>query len=123
MIHRFAPSLMAVTLALAAATASAQKTELQPGDFIAAVVNQDVVAASEVIQRTEKLRAEARQRGEVMPETAGLRKQALESLIEDRVLVTYARENGVKMPSFFGYMAWSSLVLLPTFLLVTWIFF
>jgi len=34
-----------------------------------------------------------------------------------------ARENGVKMPSFFGYMAWSSLVLLPTFLLVTWIFF
>jgi Na+/H+ antiporter NhaD/arsenite permease-like protein len=34
-----------------------------------------------------------------------------------------ARENGVKMPSFFGYMVWSSLVLLPTFLLVTWIFF
>jgi len=34
-----------------------------------------------------------------------------------------ARENGVKMPSFFGYMIWSGLVLLPTFLLVTWIFF
>jgi Na+/H+ antiporter NhaD/arsenite permease-like protein len=34
-----------------------------------------------------------------------------------------ARENGVKMPSFFGYMVWSSLVLLPTFLLVTWLFF
>jgi len=34
-----------------------------------------------------------------------------------------ARENGVKMPNFFGYMAWSGLVLLPTFLLITWIFF
>jgi peptidyl-prolyl cis-trans isomerase SurA len=94
MMHRLAPFV----LALAALQASAQTPPtLQPGDYIAAVVNQDVVAASEVIQRTEKLRQEARQRGEVMPETAGLRKQALESLIEDRVLVTYARENGPRV--------------------------
>jgi len=92
-MHRLAP----LVLALAALTALAQTPTLQPGDYIAAVVNQDVVAASEVIQRTERLRAEARQRGEVMPETAGLRKQALEALIEDRVLVTYARENGAKI--------------------------
>ena len=98
MMHRFVPSIFAVTLALAALHAAAQTPPtLQPGDYIAAVVNQDVVAASEVIQRTEKLRQEARQRGEVMPETAGLRKQALEALIEDRVLVTYARENGSKV--------------------------
>ncbi|MGM9482744.1 peptidylprolyl isomerase [Roseateles sp. NT4] len=93
MMHRLVP----LVLALAAFTASAQTPTLQPGDYIAAVVNQDVVAASEVIQRTERLRQEARQRGEVMPETAGLRKQALEALIEDRVLVTYARENGNKI--------------------------
>ncbi|WP_439465013.1 peptidylprolyl isomerase [Roseateles sp. NT4] len=92
-MHRLVP----LVLALAAFTASAQTPTLQPGDYIAAVVNQDVVAASEVIQRTERLRQEARQRGEVMPETAGLRKQALEALIEDRVLVTYARENGNKI--------------------------
>lgn len=90
MMHRFVP----LVLALAALNASAQTPTLQPGDYIAAVVNQDVVAASEVIQRTERLRQQARQSGEVMPETAGLRKQALEALIEDRVLVTYARENG-----------------------------
>lgn len=90
MMHRLVP----LVLALAALNASAQTPTLQPGDYIAAVVNQDVVAASEVIQRTERLRAEARQKGEVMPETAGLRKQALDALIEDRVLVTYARENG-----------------------------
>lgn len=93
MMHRLAP----LVLALAAFQASAQTPTLQPGDYIAAVVNQDVVAASEVIQRTERLRQEARQKGEVMPETAGLRKQALEALIEDRVLVTYARENGARV--------------------------
>ena len=93
MMLRLAP----LVLALVAFQASAQKTNLQPGDYIAAVVNQDVVAASEVVQRTERLRQEARQRGEVMPETAGLRKQALEALIEDRVLVTYARENGSRV--------------------------
>ena len=70
MIHRLAP----IVLALAAISASAQTAPtLQPGDYIAAVVNQDVVAASEVIQRTERLRAEARKNGEAMPETAGLR--------------------------------------------------
>lgn len=93
MMHRLAP----LVLAFAALQASAQTPTLQPGDYIAAVVNQDVVAASEVIQRTERLRQEARQRGEVMPETSGLRKQALEALIEDRVLVTYARENGPRV--------------------------
>jgi len=95
------PLLRLLTLVglMAATSAWAQGTTapLLPGDYIAAVVNQDVVAASEVILRTERLRQEARQRGEVMPETTGLRKQALEALIEDRVLVTYARENGSKV--------------------------
>ena len=34
-----------------------------------------------------------------------------------------ARQGGVKMPSFFGYLVWSGLILIPTFLLVTLIFF
>ena len=34
-----------------------------------------------------------------------------------------AEERGVRMPSFFGYMAYSGLILVPVFLLVTWIFF
>ncbi len=34
-----------------------------------------------------------------------------------------AEENGVKMPSFFGYMAWSVAILIPTFIIVTLIFF
>lgn len=34
-----------------------------------------------------------------------------------------AENRGVKMPSFFGYMAWSGAILIPTFILVTVIFF
>jgi Na+/H+ antiporter NhaD/arsenite permease-like protein len=34
-----------------------------------------------------------------------------------------AEEQGVKMPSFFGYMLWSGAFLIPCFILVTWIFF
>lgn len=34
-----------------------------------------------------------------------------------------AEENGVKMPSFFGYMIWSGLILIPSFIIVTLIFF
>lgn len=32
-------------------------------------------------------------------------------------------ENGVRMPSFFGYMKWSVLILVPVFLMDTLIFF
>jgi len=34
-----------------------------------------------------------------------------------------AEENGIRMPSFFGYMAWSGAILIPTFVVVTLAFF
>ncbi len=34
-----------------------------------------------------------------------------------------AEERGIKMPSFFGYMAWSVILLVPLFVLVTFVFF
>jgi Na+/H+ antiporter NhaD/arsenite permease-like protein len=34
-----------------------------------------------------------------------------------------AEERGVRMPSFFGYMAWSCVILLPLFGVLTWLFF
>ena len=34
-----------------------------------------------------------------------------------------AEENGIKMPSFFGYMVWSVSILIPIFLIDTLIFF
>ena len=35
---------------------------------------------------------------------------------------TIAERSGVPMPSFFGYMLYSGCILLPLFVLVTWIF-
>jgi Na+/H+ antiporter NhaD/arsenite permease-like protein len=34
-----------------------------------------------------------------------------------------AEHEGIKMPSFFGYMLYSGTILLPIFVLVTWLFF
>ncbi|MCB9496346.1 MAG: sodium:proton antiporter [Fibrobacteria bacterium] len=34
-----------------------------------------------------------------------------------------AEENGVRMPSFFGYLGWSACILLPLFVGLTWLFF
>ena len=34
-----------------------------------------------------------------------------------------AEERGVPMPSFFGYMIWSGLILMPIFAVISWLFF
>ena len=39
------------------------------------------------------------------------------------MVLSIAKEHGVKMPSFFGYMIWSGLVLVPAFALATVVFF
>jgi Na+/H+ antiporter NhaD/arsenite permease-like protein len=33
-----------------------------------------------------------------------------------------AEQGGVRMPGFFGYMAWSSAILIPLFMALTWVF-
>ncbi|QIB34345.1 sodium:proton antiporter [Ancylobacter pratisalsi] len=39
------------------------------------------------------------------------------------MVLAIARSRGVAMPSFFGYMAWSCVFLLPGFALLTWLYF
>ena len=34
-----------------------------------------------------------------------------------------AEQNGVKMPSFFGYMAYSGAILVPLFIVLTFVIF
>ena len=93
------PAAPAPAASAAAATPNrpvVEQHQLKPGDYIAAIVNTDIVAASEVIQRTERMREEARQRGQNVTNEL-LHKQALDSLIDERVVVTYARENGPRV--------------------------
>jgi peptidyl-prolyl cis-trans isomerase SurA len=64
------------------------------GDYIVAVVNSDLVTAAELEQRLLRLRTAAGQR-QASPEQ--LREQALESLVEERALLTYARDSGTRV--------------------------
>jgi peptidyl-prolyl cis-trans isomerase SurA len=66
-------------------------------DYIVAVVNTESVTNNEVTARFQKLQQESSERGGAQPSPGELRKQALDALVEERVLVTYARDNGVKV--------------------------
>lgn len=87
--------LCAGVLPLASAQSGASR--IKPGDHIAVVVNQDVVAASEITLRAERAREEARRRGDANPDMEALRKLALDALIDERAMVTLARETGSRI--------------------------
>jgi peptidyl-prolyl cis-trans isomerase SurA len=73
------------------------KAIAKSADYIVAVVNSESVTFNEVQQRIAKLGAESQEKGGAQPTPGELRKQALDALVEERVLVTYARDNGVKV--------------------------
>ena len=85
-------AVAAGTLGLAAAHLFAQT-----GDYIIAVVNQELVTASEVQQRLARVREEAARNRATLPPLPALRKQVIDTLIDERVLVTNARETGARV--------------------------
>ncbi len=81
-----------------APAATQQQDPGYAGDYIIAVVNSEVVTAGELDQRIERARAAAAARGGAAPPiTEQMRQQALEALIEERVVMTYARESGMRV--------------------------
>ena len=90
-------AVAALSLGLAGA-AQAQASRLnRNGDFIVAVVNTEAVTSVEVAQRVERLAAEAKRAGGPQPAADMLRQQVLDSLIDERVQITFAREVGQKV--------------------------
>jgi peptidyl-prolyl cis-trans isomerase SurA len=91
--------IVSLALGLTAPWATAQAGSAAPrsGDYIVAVVNQELVTAGEVQQRLAQVRSQAARGGTRLPPEAELRQQVTEALIEERVLVTYARDSGVKI--------------------------
>ena len=69
----------------------------QTGDYIVAVVNQELVTASELQQRLARVREEAARNRTPLPPPGALRKQVLDALIDERVLVTTARDSGLRV--------------------------
>ena len=70
---------------------------LRPGDHIAAVVNQELVTAFELNQRMALARAEAQRANQRVPPEGEFRGLILESLIEDRALLSHARDSGMRV--------------------------
>lgn len=67
------------------------------GDYIAAVVNQELVTAGEIERRLLAAKANATRQGLRLPPEAELRRQVFDALIEERVIITVARESGVRV--------------------------
>jgi peptidyl-prolyl cis-trans isomerase SurA len=75
----------------------AQAAAPRTADYIAAVVNQELVTAFEVTQRMARVREVAQRNNQPLPADAELRRMALEALIEDRAMLSFARESGVRV--------------------------
>lgn len=67
------------------------------GDFILAVVNQELVTAAEVEQRLTRVRENAVRTGTALPPEAQLRRELLDLLIDERAQVAHARESGQRI--------------------------
>lgn len=82
---------------VAATGQASQPAPLRVGDYIVAVVNSELVTAIEVDQRAARVREEARRSGARTPAGDALRKQIVDALIDERVLITHARESGMRI--------------------------
>jgi peptidyl-prolyl cis-trans isomerase SurA len=89
----------AVALLVTHSVALAQNraATVRNGDYIAAVVNQELVTAGEVERRVERAQAEASRAGAKLPPETELRRQALDALIDERAIITSARESGMRV--------------------------
>ena len=66
-------------------------------DYIVAVVNQESVTAVEVRQRVQRIRLEARRSGEALPSEAEVETQILDALIDERAMLSQARDSGMRV--------------------------
>lgn len=82
---------------VALAEDAATPAPARSADYIVAVVNNELVTQFEVDQRVARARDDAARSGATLPATAELRKMALESLLTERVIITYARDTGMKV--------------------------
>lgn len=93
------PALLALLLSAAAPLLHAQgkAAPLRNGDYIVAIVNQELVTASEVQTRINRVRADAARQRANLPPDEQLRREVLDALIEERVQLTHARESGQRV--------------------------
>ena len=94
----YRPLLVSVLLGAAVCSAWGQGrgAAVHGGDHIAVIVNQELVTAGELEARMARVQAEAG-RGARLPPEPELRRQVLDSLIDERVMISTARESGMRI--------------------------
>lgn len=80
-----------------AATKAADRTAVRTGDYIVAIVNQELVTAVEISLRTQRAREESLRLGVKLPPEDEFKRQITEALIDERAILTFARENGARI--------------------------
>lgn len=99
---RWAGVVLAAWLALPL-TAQAQAQQQQPqstvqtGDFIVAIVDQELVTNSEVQQRLARIEQEAARSGARLPPREQLRRQIVDALIDERAQLSHAKLVGLRI--------------------------
>jgi peptidyl-prolyl cis-trans isomerase SurA len=89
--------LLALLLTAASTTANAQSGATRTGDYIVAIVNQELVTAAELNARVARVKEDAARRRATLPPEDQLRREILDALIEERVQLTHARESGQRI--------------------------
>ena len=100
LFSRCALRIVACMLCFGTVLAPAQTraaTAPDTADYIVAVVNQELVTNAELQARLARVREDAARNKAQLPPPAELHKQVLDALIDERVLVTHAREVGPKI--------------------------
>lgn len=88
---------LAAALALVAAVSAGAQGRVRNGDYIVAIVNQELVTAGEIDRRVQRAQEEATRAGTRLPPDDDLRQQVLDALIEERVIISYARDSGMRI--------------------------
>ncbi len=86
-----------LALALVAVPATVHAQRIVEIDRIVAVVNKDVVVASELEERIREVRAAMRSSGTPAPAEPALARQVLERIILERLQLQIAAENGIRV--------------------------
>ncbi|MDY7576764.1 peptidylprolyl isomerase [Herbaspirillum sp. RTI4] len=90
-----AAAAYAQTAAAPVAAASSPRQQIQPVDFIVAVVNSEVITQRELLSRLSDVEKRLSAQGGAMPPRGQLQKQVLERMIVERAQAQLAKESGV----------------------------
>jgi peptidyl-prolyl cis-trans isomerase SurA len=88
---------LGATPAAPAPAPAAGRASTRGGDYILAIVNQELVTAGELALRIERVREASARSGARLPPEDELRREVLDALIDERVQITHARETGQRV--------------------------